>query len=374
MDEKLELSGVERKLFARASEKHIPVYVGFELTPYCNLACKMCYVKETKPGLPVLYADTWIDFGQQAADMGTLVVQMTGGEPMVHPEFRKIYSGLKKLGMVITMNTNGTQVDERMADFLAEDMPRRMNVSLYGPSREVYEQLCGNPLAFDQTIHGIELMLERRIPVKINLTPNTINYPYLDEILDICKKYGLYVGITPYMFEPIRRCNTEKQGYRLNAQQMAAAVEKWDRYLYKEEEMMRRAKFCVKALDHFDESRQAPGVVPLRCRAATSSAWVCWNGKMNACVNMVEPQADIRELGFAGAWEKVKEYGKMIRVPAKCSTCSLRMFCLNCGAIGYHENGTFEQVPQIMCDATEAYARNLAKTVSPVKKKETEET
>lgn len=373
MDEEITLSGIEKRVFEKAARVRLPVYCGIELTPYCNLACKMCYVKETAPGLPILDAGAWLEIGRQAAQAGTLVVQLTGGEPMRHPQFREIYSGLKALGMVITMNTNATLIDEDMADFLAANMPRRMNVSLYGPNREVYQQLCGNGEAFDKTIRAIELMKARNIPVKINIVPNTISFPHLDEMFAICRKYDLPVEITTYLFEPIRKTCPGRQGYRLSAEQMAIAVEKWYRYRYNDKEMIAYAILAHQALDHFDESRQTPGVVPLRCRAATSSAWVCWDGKMNACVNMIEPRADIRELGFAGAWEKVKEYGKTIRVPAKCSTCSLRMFCLNCGAIGFHENGTFEQVPQIMCDATLAYARNLAKTVRPVEKK-TEET
>lgn len=373
MDENFELNKVEQKLFDIASQKRVPIYGGFELTPYCNLSCKMCYVKETAPGLPVLGADTWLDFARQAADMGTLVTQLTGGEPMVHPEFKKIYSGFKKLGMVVTMNTNGTQIDERMADFLTEDMPRRMNVSLYGPSREVYEQLCGNGKAFDQTIRGIELMKQRNIPVKINLTPTTINFPYIDDILDICRQYELPVEMTPYMFEPIRRSCTERQGYRLSPDEMAIAVEKWDRYRYNEHEMIARYILAAQNLERFEESRKIEGFTPLRCRAATSSFWLCWNGKMNACANMTKPQADVRELGFAAAWEEVKRYGATIRVPVRCMSCSLRLFCLTCAAIGLHENGTFEQTPQIMCDATEALARNLAKNVTRVERRNTEE-
>lgn len=360
MDEKMEFSRVEQMLFERAAEKRMPIYGGFELTPYCNLSCKMCYVKETAPGLPVLSAEQWLDIARQAADMGTLVTQLTGGEPMVHPEFRKIYSGFKKLGMVVTMNTNGTQIDESMADFLAQDMPRRMNVSLYGPSREVYEQLCGNPKAFDQTICGIELMLERNIPVKINITPTTINYPHLDEMFAICRQYGLVVDMTSYMFEPIRK-NCGKQGYRLGANEMAQAIAKWREYQYDIKELLLHSVMAANGLKTFEESRKVEGFEPLRCRAATSSFWLCWNGKMNACVNMTKPQADVLEKGFSAAWDEVKRYGETIRVPVRCRVCSLRQFCLSCAAIGLHENGTFEQTPQIMCDATETYARMLAK-------------
>ena len=72
MEELFGLSKVEETLFARAAAKQIPIYGGFELTPYCNLSCKMCYVHETKPGLPLLRTDKWLDFGRQAVEAGTL--------------------------------------------------------------------------------------------------------------------------------------------------------------------------------------------------------------------------------------------------------------------------------------------------------------
>lgn len=363
MDENLELSQVERLLFNRAEQARVPIYAGFELTPYCNLACKMCYVKETAPGLPVLSGDEWLEIGRQADGAGTLVVQLTGGEPMLHPDFKKIYAGLRAMGMIITMNTNATLIDEDMADFLAANMPRRMNVSLYGPNREVYRQLCGNGEAFDKTIRAIELMKARSIPVKINLAPNTINFDHLDGILEICRKYELYVEMTTYMFEPLRKSCPGRQGYRLDAKRMAIAMEKCERYRKRENDMIARSIFAYRALELYDPAQMTDELMPLRCRAATSSAWICWDGKMNACVNMIRPHADIRELGFAGAWEQVKAYGEMIRVPKKCTECVLNMFCQNCAAINFHENGTFEQVPQIMCDAALEYARILASRV-----------
>ena len=131
MDERMELTSVEKMLFDRAARTHTPIYGGFELTPYCNLTCRMCYIRALKPSLPVQDAQTWLSFGRQAAKAGTLVIQLTGGEPMLHPQFREIYSGLKAMGMIITMNTNATLIDESMADFLAANMPRRVNVSLY---------------------------------------------------------------------------------------------------------------------------------------------------------------------------------------------------------------------------------------------------
>ena len=75
-------------------------------------------------------------------------------------------------------------------------------------------------------------------------------------------------------------------------------------------------------------------------------------------------------MGFAAAWELVKQEGKRIQVPVQCNTCSLRRFCLTCAAIGFHQYGVFERVPEIMCAATEHYAKSLAQMVKRVEKKE----
>lgn len=368
MHENFEINAVEERIYTRAAERKQPIYGGFELTPYCNLSCKMCYVHENAPGLPLLSGDTWLDFGRQAAQAGTLCIVLTGGEPFLHPDFKQIYTGLKKLGMVLTINTNATLIDETMADFLAVDMPRRVNVSLYGPNEEVYKQLCGNASGYRKTIHAIELMLERNIPVKINIVPNKINYPYLDEMLAICKRYDLTVEMTSYLFEPLRKQQPDQQLYRLEPEQMADAQLKWDRYRYNGHEMIGRAILCHQRLEYFEVSRQVEGTTPLRCRAGSSSFWLCWDGRMNACVNMIRPRADVRKLGFSGAWEMVKEEGKAIHVPAKCSTCSLRGFCLTCAAIGFHQNGVFDKTSDIMCETTECYARILAGTVEKVER------
>ena len=71
-------------------------------------------------------------------------------------------------------------------------------------------------------------------------------------------------------------------------------------------------------------------------------------------------------LGFAEAWNLVKEEGAAIRVPAKCDSCSLKGFCLTCAAIGFHQNGVFEKEPELMCAATKHYAELLAPTVEKV--------
>lgn len=372
MNQDINFSSVEKQLFTRAKQSRTPVYGGFELTPYCNLACKMCYVKETVPGLPVMSGEKWLEIAKQAADAGTMFAALSGGEPLLHPDFNQIYTGLKNLGMVVTINTNATLIDEEMADFLASDMPRRVNVTLYGASEKTYENLCGNGKAFDKVIHAIELMQARKIPVKINITPTTLNYDEIDGIFDICRKYGLYAETVLYVFEPIRKLEPGRQLYRLTPEQTAIVHEKWDRYRLTEKAMAMYTYYAPKALPHFDERLSVEGTVPMRCSAGIGAYTVCWDGKMVPCTGMTAPRTDVLSCGFEAAWADVKAYRDTIRVPAMCDTCCLKPFCMVCAAISLHAHGVFDKPVQFMCEATKEYAVRLAKLIPDITLKENE--
>ena len=110
----------------------IPISGTFELTPCCNMACRMCYVRLTEKQqeaiAPLRTAREWIDLGRRARDQGMLYLLLTGGEPFLRPDFREILSGLHKLGLIISINSNGTMIDEETVAWLKET-PRSASTS-----------------------------------------------------------------------------------------------------------------------------------------------------------------------------------------------------------------------------------------------------
>ena len=104
----------------------------------CNLACRHCwiepnYVPSGKNGkfLSLEYAQKIV---QQGVPLGLSAVKLTGGEPTLHPHFRELVTLLDQAGLEITMECNGTLVDEDLAQFLrATQHFRSVSVSLDGP-------------------------------------------------------------------------------------------------------------------------------------------------------------------------------------------------------------------------------------------------
>ena len=358
-----EFNHFEQRLVDKYSRMKLPVDACFELTPYCNMSCKMCYVHETKCNQPMLRKETWLDFGRQAKDMGALFVLLTGGEPLVHPDFKEIYLGLKEEGMIITLNSNGTLIDEEMADFFAVNPPRRINISLYGPSNEVYQDLCGYKEGFTKVKRAIELLLDRNVAVKINIIANKINYPHLEEMYQFCESYGLAVEANSYLFEPLRLDGVNYRKYQLNPEEMAEANILWEKYRYSFEKYMVRSVTAYEALDRYIEPDMCEGDC-IQCRAGSSSFWLCWDGYMTPCVNILNPRINVLEHGIEKSWKYIVEETVRIRISGKCSSCSLRQICQSCAAIALHENGSFGEVPQIICDATMEQAKRMAANVT----------
>lgn len=71
-----------------AREHDTPISGSFELTPLCNLDCRMCYVHLTDPTVKerMLSGEQWIDLMRQAIDHGMMIALLTGGEAMTHPD------------------------------------------------------------------------------------------------------------------------------------------------------------------------------------------------------------------------------------------------------------------------------------------------
>lgn len=109
-------STFERSLLQKARQKHIPVTGALELLPLCNMNCDMCYVRLSRSEMErqgrLRTVEEWVRLAEQMQKAGTVFLLLTGGEPLLFPDFKTLYRRLRNLGMILTINTNGTLLDE----------------------------------------------------------------------------------------------------------------------------------------------------------------------------------------------------------------------------------------------------------------------
>ena len=351
-------------LYQKAAAAGVPLSGTFELTPVCNMDCKMCYVrlskKEQAAIAPLRSAEQWLTLGEKAKDAGMLYLLLTGGEPFLHPQFHQILEGLHKMGLLISINSNGTMIDKKTVAWLKNCPPVRINISLYGANDEMYARLCGNPKGFTQTKKAIELLQQAGIAVKLNCSLTPYNAPHLEEMIDFAKSHRLPIQVAGYMFPPVRKKETAfGDNFRLTPEQAAWHTAYSEYLLLGKERFLARGCQEGPMIDP-DAPCDCDGDV-MRCRAGRCSFWITWQGNMTPCGMFPEGSANVFEEDFMSAWEKVKAQVARIRLPAACAACSAKRHCRACGAMVYAESGCFEEVPQYRCKMTQAYPHQWRK-------------
>lgn len=360
MDPISHMNEIEKQLCNKADLARIPIAGNIELLPLCNMDCKMCYAKMTRKEMeayaPMHNYKEWLDIATEMAKNGTMFMLLTGGEPFIYPDFDKLYEGMKKLGFVISINSNGTLIDEKIADWLAKDPPRRINITLYGASDETYASLCGNPHGFSQVMRALKLLKERNISVKLNCSMTPYNRSDLDDIYRISEKLDIPIEIGYYMFPAVRDNNKSNKIHRFTPEEAAETKFRINALTYGDN----FDQFVNYALEQYETYEVTkPYETGYTCRAGNSVFWVNYDGTMSACSFSNDFKVNIFEEGFASGWNKIKAHVAKTWLAEKCHYCKMNIICTRCASAAISEKGDSYGVPEYYCKLTEEYIRLL---------------
>lgn len=345
-------------LHQKASINKIPLYGCFELSPICNFSCKMCYVRKTKEQInkenkKIMDWTDWLALAKECKDMGTLYLLLSGGEPFIYPNFKELYFSLHNMGFIISINSNGTMIDENTVAWLKKAAPSRINITLYGTSKETYKKICGNEDGYTKAINAIMLLKEAGIPVVINASMIPENKDDLQEIIEFGRKHNINTRVSTYMFPPIRR-NKENSDSRFSAEEAGNI------HMKKYQCMLEKKKFdeyvtCQLATlnNNQRENEENWGIHKeeyMRCRAGRSSFWISWDGSMSACGLVPFPiQVFPFQESFKECWNKLTDKVRTTSVLKECTNCEKREICNPCVAMIFSETGNVNKKSDYLC-------------------------
>ena len=352
-------ANIRLHLTRRCAALGIPVSANFELTPRCNLRCRMCYVRltpaEMEPLGRELTAAQWLELAKAAREAGTAFLLLTGGEPLLRSDFPEIYEGLSTMGLSISINTNGTLLTDEIRALWQRLPPAQVNVTLYGTCREDYQALCGDPDAFDRVVDALHWLKQARILTHLNATIVPTNLHHWEQIEEFARSMELDLRMTTYCFPPTRRTDCASFT-RLSAEDTAELTVR--DILYREgiESLRRRASALHTPAPSTCESGIGEAI---QCMAGRSQFWITWNGTMTPCGMLPQPTAEPLRQGFSAAWEELKQKTAQIRLCPDCASCDDRATCMNCAAVTFTETGRYDGKPEYMCRVTRAYREAL---------------
>lgn len=308
---------VWEKAFADA----IPISGTFELTPRCNFNCRMCYVHLPESQIQrhgrELTAKEWIQIAQEAKEAGTTWLCITGGEPLMHPEFEIIWRELTQMGFFITLQTNASLVP-RFEKLFQECPPRACKITLYGSNDQVYREVCQVEKGFTRTDAGIQMLRQMKIPIEL---VSTVIRQNLNDVENIIR----YVVKSRLQWYPNINVKMAERGAEVDMEHLRIQLPK-----------QKGSGTTKKALVN-------PGRKPCTyCKDFRLGYWIVWNGYMRFCSFMNGPDIPVLDKPFKECWQELIEFQSRLEWPYECKECEYQKCCIKCAALFDIEDGNLK--------------------------------
>lgn len=173
-----------------------PLFIAWQLNSECNLGCLHC-CEEAGHRIPnEMDRKEIFNFLEQIVEAKIPYVALSGGEPLLHPDFFAICEFLRKANISLKVETNGEFIDEKTAQRFAELKFRSVQISLDGATAETHEKLrlSGD---WNKAVSACRLLIKRKVNTEIVFVPTKFNIHEVAELIDLAYSlgvYGVYTG------------------------------------------------------------------------------------------------------------------------------------------------------------------------------------
>jgi len=332
----------------------IPLEGNIDLTYRCNNNCLHCWLRipasdaKAKKELSLREIKNIIN---DAREMGCRSWNVSGGEPMLRPDFPEILEYIIAKSMTYSLNTNGALITPNIARLLKKRGNKM--VALYGADAEVHDHITRNPGSFGQTMRGIRYLKEAGAGFTVQIIPMKDNYHQFKDMVKLAESLSKrYKTGAVWLFPSASgniTVNKRIIGQRLDPKD-AVSLDEPD----------------VSYDDYIRGSRASCGYpgnnghLFSECIGSKRDFHIDPYGRMSFCCFIKDPsfRYDLRRGSFKECWDKfipslagkiklTREYEK------NCGSCKLRINCRWCPVFARLEHGSWFSKIQDLCRLAE---------------------
>lgn len=315
-----------RTFGAGAARRRVPLSGSIDLTYRCNLRCMHCYAGPESPAADADEMPTGLVKAvlEQATESGCLFMLLTGGEPLLRTDFAELYCHAKRLGLLVTVFTNATLVDDRVTALFEEWPPVKVETTLYGATGATHDGITGVTGSFLRTLAGVDRLRSRGVRVGLKTVVMKANISEYHAMETLAQERGVPFRMDAVLFprlngdrSPLEQLVDPADAVRLEMSNRKTA-EAWAKY--------------INRVSGFPASQRR-----YDCGAGISTFHVDPRANLFPCTMARDQPYSLREGTFEDGWRRV--IPKVREEPAltgsSCGHCDRRASCAYCpGMLG----------------------------------------
>jgi len=180
------LTEIENKA-VEASRLGRPAEVIWNITNRCNLLCDHCYMAADASAMPDQLTDEeTMDLIRQMGEAKLPLLFISGGEPMMRPNFWEMVAEARKYDIRVTISTNATLIDRDAAKRLKAAGIGYIATSLYGPE-DFHDALVGVPGTRKRVVEAIKILREEGVGVAVKTAISKDTWPFIYDLIQEAK-------------------------------------------------------------------------------------------------------------------------------------------------------------------------------------------
>jgi radical SAM protein with 4Fe4S-binding SPASM domain len=338
--------------------RRVPQHCVWDLTNACNLRCVHCELAAGNAAPDELSTKEALRVADELIALGCRKVSLTGGEPLLRPDWSVIAEHLARAGLWVSLVTNGLPLSSEVVDRAEAAGVSGVSVSLDG-LRAVHDRIrvspTRGPSRFEAAVTAIERVAASSLRPSVITQVNQWNLAQLDDLHELLCKLGVELWQVqlalplgrlleirePYLIAPTDLPTLTATLARFaRAQRLRLAVADSIGYYDENEPLLRRTQ----------DGRRAFWT---GCMAGCMGVSIASNGDVKGCPT--HPAAfvagNVRQEPFRTIWEDRSRFSyntqwKEELLEGECARCEFRRLCrAGCTSMAYAVTGTIYDNP-----------------------------
>ncbi len=330
-----------QRIHKKAKEKRILFRVMFELTYGCNFYCRHCYVPQGyRKRKGELKRKEIFSILEQLKDIGCFYLGFTGGEPFIREDIMDILWYAKRKGFEIIIYTNGSLIDEKIADELVALRPNKVDITIPAMSKTAFERISGVCGSRDKVLRGIELLYKNRVNLGFKTCVLKENKSELGDI----RKFAQSLGALHRLDDMLSPClDGSKEPYKYRGQRTKQKT-------CSDSKVASDCNFHIDNRKPITDNQKSSTNNLFKCGVGLMQAAITPFGELKMCPMINYPKYEIlntesraQKINLKDAWERLKELVASIKRDEnyQCDRCELEPYCKWCPAKAWLYNGSF---------------------------------
>ena len=308
--------------------EHQPSLVSWNLTRMCNLRCPHCYMEGGQKAENELSTDECLGLIDEMNALGTEMLILTGGEPLMRKDIFDIARYASDLGIWVVMGTNGVLITDKVVARMIDCGVQGVAVSIDSVDPAKHDEFRGGPDAGEHSVRALEICRANDLQVLVQTTVMDMNYDEIQKLLAFARDLGAWSFNLYFLVQTGRGQLLNDLSPERTEAMLSNLVDWQDDY----RPMLVRSK-CAPQFKQIAYERGLSGLESGGCMAGTQYCRITPQGDVTPCPYMTVVAGNVREQSFSEIWRTsavLQELRDPEQLKGRCGSCEFKQLCGGC--------------------------------------------